>query len=59
MLSVWVATVYLAPPIVQSEELSYNVSLSSAFSALHIHDRCKYLATMLVNCVYRGGFFDG
>ena len=30
---------YLAPPIVQSEVLNYNDSLSSTFSALHIHER--------------------
>ena len=32
---------YLASPIVQSEVLKYNDSLSSAFSALHIHDRVQ------------------
>ena len=32
---------YLAPPIVQSEVLNYNDSLSSAFNALHIHDRVQ------------------
>ena len=29
---------YLTPPIVQSEVLNYNDSLSFAFNALHIHD---------------------
>ena len=28
---------YLAPPIVQSEVLKYNDSLSSAFNTIHIH----------------------
>ena len=32
---------YLALPIVQSEVLNYNDSLSSTFSALHIHDRMQ------------------
>ena len=32
---------HLALPIVQSEVLSYNDSLSSAFSALHIHNRVQ------------------
>ena len=32
---------YLAPPIVQSEALNYNASQSSAFRALHIHDRMQ------------------
>ena len=32
---------YLAPPIVQSEALYYNDSLSSAFRSLHIHDRVQ------------------
>ena len=32
---------YLAPPIVQSEVLRYNDRLSSAFNALHIHDRVQ------------------
>ena len=30
---------YLAPPVVQSEGLHYNDSLSSTFSALHIQNR--------------------
>ena len=34
-------TVYLALPIVQSEVLNYNDSLSSVFSALHIHNRVQ------------------
>ena len=29
---------YLIPPIVQSEVLNYNDSLSSAFNTLHIYD---------------------
>ena len=37
-------TIYLAPPIVQSEVLNYNDSLSSAFNALHIHDRVQILS---------------
>ena len=32
---------YLAAPIVQSEAFNYNDSLSSAFRALHIHDRVR------------------
>ena len=32
---------YLAPPFVQSEVVSYNDKLSSAFNAVHIHDRVQ------------------
>ena len=33
---------YLAPPIIQLSEVpNYNDSLSSAFNALHIHDRVQ------------------
>ena len=51
MLSVGSVTMYLAPPIVQSEVLNDNHSLNSAFRASHIMTGCKYLAAMLVNCV--------
>ena len=41
MLLVRSVTLYLAPPIVQSEVLNYNDSINSAFSASHIHDRVQ------------------